>query len=106
MFKNENYALISVSELKNGADLFYYLWTFLTLPVGSAILFSLLIYYSFKANGKMDFLIIIGMVLLVEYLLYTHLASPLDYLNGVFNAIIGIVLLFLFFYKSTLFYKN
>ena len=51
MFKNNNYALLKVNEIKNGGDLFYYLWLFLFLPVVCMIVFSAPIYFSFRVKS-------------------------------------------------------
>jgi len=101
MFKNKNYSLINIYNMNSAEDLFYYLWTFLFLPIVSFIFFSLPIYFSFKVSNRIYFPIIIGAVLVAEYFVYTYLASPSDCLNGVFNTVIGIMFFFLLFYRAT-----
>lgn len=99
MFKNKNYAFLEVGSISNGQDLFYYLWMLLFLPIISMILFSAPLYYSFKVSNTIYFLLIIAAVLAVEYLIYTYFASQTDLMNGVYNGIISIVFLLIFFYK-------
>lgn len=107
MFKNNDFTLISLGNIKTSGDLFYYLWMFLFLPGISILLFSLPIYFSFKVSNTVYFLLIIAAVLIVEYFIYTYLASQADLMNGVYNGLLSIIFLLLFFYKpiSSLF-KN
>ena len=107
MFKNNNYMLIRINELKTGGDWFYYLWIFLFLPIVRTILFSAPIYFSFKLKKFFLFPLLIGAVFLAEYFLYTQLASTTDLMNGVYLEIIGVLLFFLFFYRDiVLVYKQ
>jgi hypothetical protein len=99
MFKNNNYMLIRIDELKTGGDWFYYLWIFLYLPIVSTILFSVPIYFSFKLKKNLLFTLLIGAVFIAEYFLYTYLASTTDRMNGVYLEIIGILIFLLFFYR-------
>ena len=99
MFRNNNYTLIRVNELKTFGDLFYYIWIFPYMPVIITILFSVPIYYSFKLKKIYVFLLLIAAVFVAEYFLYTYWASQLDLMNGVYNAIISIILFILFFYR-------
>lgn len=100
MFKNNDYSLIQISSLKNSQDVFYYLWIFLFLPVLSAILFSIPIYFTLKVRSKVYFIILISAIWIGEYFLYTHFASQADLMNGVYNGIISLLLLYLFFFKQ------
>jgi hypothetical protein len=99
MFKNNNYALLKLNTIKNREDLFYYLWLFLFLPVVSILIFSVPMYFSFKAKSPIYFTLIVGVILVVEYFLYTSLASQSNLMNGIYNGIISILFLTLFFYK-------
>ncbi len=99
MFKSNNYFLIKVNDIKNGSDLFYYLWLFLFLPVVSMIILSAPLYFSFKVKGLIYFLLIISVVLVAEYLIYTWSASQANLMNGVYNGIISILFLLLFFHR-------
>jgi hypothetical protein len=108
MFKNNNYALLKVNEIKNGGDVFYYLWLFLFLPVVCMIVFSAPIYFSFRVRSPIYFALIIALILIVEYLFYTWSASQANLMNGVYNGIISILFLLLFYFKhiSSLYQQN
>lgn len=107
MFKTGNYAFIKVNEIKNGEDLFYYLWIFLFLPVVSIIIFSVPMYFSFKVKSFVYYILIIGAILLAEYFLYTSLASQSNLMNGIYNGIISMLFLALFFFRHIRdFYKQ
>ncbi len=75
MFKNSNYALISVGNLKKFQDLFYYLIIFLTLPIVFSIVLLFPIYYLLKIRNAYGFILSMVGVLILEYFLYTFLAS-------------------------------
>lgn len=99
MFKNGNYGLLKVNEIKNGEDLFYYLWLFLFLPIVCMVIFSTPVYFLFQVKRPIYFTLIIIAVLVAEYLFYTWSASQADLMNGVFNGLISVVFLLLFFYR-------
>lgn len=99
MFKNKNYALLKVNEIRNGEDMFYYLWLFLFLPVMCMLIFSGPMYFSFKVKSLMSFMLIMATILIVEYLIYTWSASQANLMNGVYNGTISVLFLFLFFFK-------
>jgi len=98
MFRNNNFYLVDPG-IRDVADLFYYLWIFLSLPVFISVLFSFPIYYSFRMKKTIYFVLINILVLIAEYFIYTCFASQLNSWNGIYNTIIGIVLLGIFFYK-------
>jgi len=100
MFKNDIYTLIEINEIHNGQDLFYYLWLFGTSPTAYALLFSVPIYYSFRIKKSIFFLLIIPVIFIVEYKLYTYLDSPGDLWNGFFNALISLALFISFYFKA------
>lgn len=99
MFKNSNFAFLKVNEIKTGEDLFYYVWLFLFMPVISMLIFTAPVYFSFKVKNLGYFILIIVAVLIVEYVLYTYLASPSDLMNGIYNGIISVLFLLLFFFR-------
>lgn len=101
MFKNDNFYLTNPS-IKDGADLFYYLWIFLSFPVIISILFSVPLYYSFRLKNKIYFILINILVLVFEYGIYTYFASQLDLWNGIYNIIISIFLFIMLFHKTIL----
>lgn len=100
MFKNENYALVSVGELENFQDVFYYLFIFLSLPIINSFVLSLPLYYSFKIKNIYYFSVSILSILAVEYILYTYLASQANLWNGIYNIVISLLFLAIFFSKS------
>jgi len=100
MFKNHDYTLIRVDELKSVADWQYYLWLFLSLPILSSILFSAANYYSLKVSSLWMLILLVGVTFIIEYFLYTYLASPSDLMNGIYLETIGILLFLLFFYRA------
>ena len=78
---------------------FYYLWLFLFLPVLCSIIFSSPIYFTFKVKNGIYFILLLSAILIAEYFLYTYWASQADLMNGVYNGIISLSLLLLFFFK-------
>lgn len=100
MFRNNNYALIQIDELRSCEDIFYYLWIFLFFPIFCTILFSLPICYSFKVKHLAYFFIIIAFTLIAEYIFYTWAASQSDLINGLYNGIISVLFFLLFFKRS------
>lgn len=99
MFKTDIYTLVDINSIKSGEDLFFYLWMFLSLPALCAILLSVPLYYAFKVSKVIYFLLLLSIIFALEYLLYTYMASQLDLMNGLINEVIGVLLLFLLFYK-------
>ena len=100
MFKNSNYALIEITDLNSFGDVFYYLWTFLFLPIVCFVLFSVPIYYSFSKKNLNIFILINVGVLVAEYIVYTYFASQSNWFNGMFNAIISLLCFPLIFWKE------
>lgn len=99
MFKNNNYALVKVNEIKSGGDLFYYLWIFLFLPVVVSILFSAPMHYLLKLKNAIHFSLLVSFILLAEYFLYTWLASQSNLANGLINGAISVLFIMLFFFR-------
>lgn len=106
MFKDNSFKLLEIGNIKNGADLFYYLWLILFLPVACMIIFTAPLYFTFKVKSIIYFLLLIGLFVVVEYFIYTYLASQANPINGVYNGVISLLLLFLFFFKSMPFFKQ
>ena len=101
MFKNNDYSLIQLSNLKNFQDVFYYLWIFLFLPVICIILFSAPVYFLFKLKGKVYFMLLMVAFLVAEYFVYVYFTSNKHPdINGIYNEIISLLLLLLFFFKN------
>src|SRR5690606_8729484 len=99
MFKNNNYGLLEVNEIKNEEDLFYYLWLLLFLPIVCMVIFSVTVYFSFKVKKPIYFSLMIIAVLVAEYLFYTRSASQANLMNGLCNVLISVAFLLLFFYR-------
>lgn len=99
MFRNNDFTFIQIKDLRNGEDWFLYLWMFLFLPVLCSFLFAAPIYYIFKVKSIVYFILLLGLVFAAEYFLYTYFASQLDLMNGVYNGIINLLLLLIFFFK-------
>lgn len=99
MFKNGDYTFVQIGSLRNCEDVVYYLWLFLFLPVLCNIIFSVPLYFSFKIKQGIYFILSLIVILVAEYFLYTYYASQADLMNGVYNGIISLLLLFLFFFK-------
>jgi len=99
MFKNKDYSLIQLNNLRNYQDVFYYLLIFLFLPVVTCLLFSAPIYLILKIRRAIYLVILITVIFIVEYVLYTYLASQTDLMNGVYNEAISVLVLWLFFFK-------
>jgi len=99
MFKNKDFFFIN-PQIRNGADLFYYLWIFLFLPALCMISFSAPLYFAFKVKNAIYFILLISLILVAEYFLYTNLASRSDLMNGVYNGIVSLVVFTLFFFKQ------
>lgn len=102
MFNNNNYALISINELDSFEDVFYYLIIFMSLPVVFSIFLSVPLYNSFRIKKFVYFILAISMIFIVEYLIYTYLASQANYFNGLYNGIISLMIFGFFFYKSVI----
>jgi hypothetical protein len=100
MFKNNDFRILHFYNLKNGEDWFYYLWLVLFVPVLNMILFWAPIYFIFKTKKAIYFVLLMSVILVAEYFLYTYLVSQLDLMNGVYNGIISLLVLLLFFFKQ------
>jgi len=99
MFKNDNYTLLKVNEIKNVEDLFYYLWLFLFLPVVCILILSIPLFFSLRVKKLTYIALIITAILIAEYFLYTWLASQTNLINGVYNGVLSLLFLLLFFFR-------
>jgi hypothetical protein len=63
------------------------------------IVFSAPVYFSFRVKRLIYFALIIAVILIAEYLFYTWSASQANLMNGVYNGIISLLLLLLFFFR-------
>lgn len=99
MPKNNNYAFIRVDEINTCEGWGYYLFLFLSLPVLCFIVFSIPMCFLFKTKTPLTFTIIATFVLIIEYSLYTWLASTSDLMNGIYNGIISVLFILIFFFR-------
>ncbi|MFC4230616.1 hypothetical protein ACFOW1_01850 [Parasediminibacterium paludis] len=100
MFKYKDYRVLEINELKDFADWFLYLWLFLFLPIACSIIFGIPMYYIFKINNNIYMASLLSAVIVGEYFFYTNFASQLDLNNGIYNVVLSVVFLFLFFFKE------
>ncbi len=98
MFKNNDFYFVNPG-IRNGADLFYYLWIFLFLPVVCMFIFTAPLYFIFKKKNTIYFTLIIIVFLVAEYFIYTYFASQANLMNGLYNEVIGLLILFIFFFR-------
>lgn len=64
------------------------------------LVFGFPLHYILKIKKVGYFLIAITLLLIIEYCVYTFLYSPSDKVLGIYNAVIGIILLGIFFHKT------
>lgn len=98
MFKNNDFYFVNPG-IRNGADLFYYLWIFLFLPVVCMFIFTVPLYFVFKKKNTIYFTLIIIVFLVVEYFIYTYFASQANLMNGLYNEVVSLLMLFIFFFR-------
>jgi hypothetical protein len=99
MFKNDNYYFLKINDIKTGEDVFFYLWLFLFLPTVFSFLLSAPLWFAFRLKSFLYFTIITILIFLIEYVMYTWLASQIDLVNGIINFIASISIYTLFFLK-------
>jgi hypothetical protein len=58
-------------------------------------IFSIPIYLSIKVKKRIYFVLVAIAVLLIEYFGYTYLASPSDFIIGIYNGILTLILFFI-----------
>jgi hypothetical protein len=99
MGKNHIYYFVAPG-IRDGADLFYYLWLLLSLPTLEVLCFSAPLYWALTArNRRLAAAITLGSVVLGA-VCYHYLASTMDPSNGVILALIGGVVQGLLFFKT------
>lgn len=104
-FLGNRFKSIVIDNSENRSELFsntfYYFLSFADILVLFTLIFSIPLYFLMKKTKGIYFLLLYSILLITEYIMYTYLASPLDLKNGLYNAIIGVLFFFLFFYKPT-----
>lgn len=98
MFKNHDTYLVQPG-IRDLTDLLYYLLMFGSLPALMAVLLSLPINYLLNTKNVVVFGAGAVVILAVEYLVYTYLASQMDLWNGAINALLSLVTFVPFFSK-------
>lgn len=99
MFKNNDYTLIRLDQLRNIEAVVFYLWIFLSLPVISIGLFAVPLYFILKIRKALYIVLLVMGVFVIEYYLYTYLASESDLKNGIYLEVISIIIFIFFFFK-------
>ena len=100
MFFSGNYYFIQPG-IRNGQDLFYYLWLFLFMPVLITLLFAILLQYALAARNKYLTAIFLVAFTAGEYFLFSYFTNA-DYMQSVRNSLITVGFLWLFFRKYIL----
>jgi hypothetical protein len=96
-FKNDNYYFFNPSNMTE----FWYWYLLLSMPALMLLLFFGPFIYLFKTSNRAFFILILTAYFLLEYILYTCLASTTDLTNGLYNELIGIFLFLIIFGKQT-----
>ncbi|MBC6492286.1 hypothetical protein BC349_14590 [Flavihumibacter stibioxidans] len=101
MLVTNNFKMLQIQNIKNGSDLFYYLWIISLIPVINMILFSAPLFLAFKAKRRIYFLVLVGLVIVAEYFVYVYFTSQkhID-VRGVAIELIGLVVFYLCFFRS------
>lgn len=79
-----------------------YILTLLLYTIPLIISFGFPLYYILKIKKKLYFIFSIILFFIIEYLVYTYFYSPSNVSLGLYNMLIGIVVLYVFFRKSIL----
>jgi hypothetical protein len=102
-FMGGRFKLLVINNSGNRQELFsntgYYLSYIMIFTMLGILIFSAPIYFILKVKNAIYFVLLISGVLVGEYLLYTSLASTSNLMNGVYNGIISILFLLIFFYR-------
>jgi hypothetical protein len=102
-FIGNRFKSIVIDSSDNKSELlsnFLYYSLYPTIIVGLfTLVLSIALFLLMKMSRGLYFLLMYLLLLTVEYLLYTYLASPSDLMNGFYNMMIGVLLLLVFFYK-------
>lgn len=82
MFKNHDYSLVLVCQLKTFADWLYYLFIFLSLPIAYCMFFIVMLHYALNNERLWICFSVLTFIFGLEYVLYTAMASSSNYFNG------------------------
>jgi|SRR5690554_430994 len=100
IIKDENYKLLKISSYKKVEDVLYLLLIYLPLPLICSIIFIFPFNYILKSKSYLIALVVFILFLLIEYFIYTSLASQLNLKNGLYNGLISLIIFVLMFYKQ------
>lgn len=101
MVATNNYKLLQIGNIKNGQDLFYYLWLVLFIPIVDFIIFSVPYFLSFKSKSRSLFICSVLLITVCEYFVYVYFTSQkiLD-IKGLWISVISLIIYFILFYKK------
>lgn len=77
----------------------YYSLYILFYTLLATVFFCIPLYLTFKVRYPILFTLLLSVILIAEYVFYTYMASTTDLMNGVYNGLISILFLFIFFYR-------
>lgn len=100
MFKNNDFKIFEIDNLRQGHTLTYFIFIMLPLPIVSMILFSIPLFFLLKLRNIIYIVVSLFIFLLADYFVYVILTSRnfID-LNGFYSGVISLLFFFLFFYK-------
>lgn len=100
MIKDNSFKLLQFNNIRNGQDLFYYLWILLFFPIIDIILFSAPLYFGLKSKKKIIFLLSLILIFSIEYLMNVYFTSQKIFDKDVLlKVLIGMLLFIIFFHK-------
>lgn len=101
MIINNDFTMLKgVFHIKNGKDLFYYLWIVLVFPILDIVFFSLPIYYFLKK--KKIWLSVIFACFIIEYILFVYSKKNIINTDAIANFIISTILFIFIFLQNYL----
>lgn len=103
-FLGDRFKLIVINNSNNTEELlsnsFYYLIYPLLITVLFTFLFSMPFYFSFRVKKVIYFVFLVIAGLLVEYFIYSEIASATDFKNGLYNGLLTLLFFVFFFSKE------
>lgn len=95
-----DFKMPQISNIKNGADLFLFLWMNLFFPVLEMILFSVPLYFALKIKRWVSFFLVIALITVSEYFVYVYFTSDKHInIKGVFIELIGLTVFVVCFFR-------
>lgn len=100
---DQNFSIFRIDQIKKIEDFFFYFWIILFFPILNFIVFSLLIYFSFKL--KKAFKIIFNIIFIIlEIFIFIYFTSQKFILNYQLVLLFTIsVVMFYFLFKNKIF---